>query len=96
VVAGALQPLLENAARHAAHDVEIRLSRDNGHVVIAVLDDGAGIAPGDAERIFEPGVSAAGSAGLGLPLARRLARAAGGDVVAIPQHGGRVELRLPT
>jgi two-component system OmpR family sensor kinase len=73
VVAGALQPLLENAARHAAHDVEIRLSRDNGHVVIAVLDDGAGIEPGDAERIFEPGVSAAGSAGLGLPLARRLA-----------------------
>ncbi len=96
VVAGALQPLLENAARHAAHGVEIRVSRDDGHVVIAVLDDGAGIAPADAERIFEPGVSEAGSAGLGLPLARRLARAAGGDVVAIPQHGGRVELRLPT
>ncbi len=95
VVAGALQPLLENASRHAANDVEIRVSRDNGHVVIAVLDDGAGIAPGDAERIFEPGVSEAGSAGLGLPLARRLARAAGGDVVAIPQRGGRIELRLP-
>ncbi len=96
VVAGALQPLLENAVRHAAHDVEIQLARENGHVVIAVLDDGAGIAPGDAERIFEPGVSGAGSAGLGLPLARRLARAAGGDVVAVPQRGGRVELHLPT
>jgi two-component system OmpR family sensor kinase len=96
VVAGALQPLLENASRHAAHDVEIRLSRDNGHVVIAVLDDGAGIDPGDAERIFEPGFSDAGSAGLGLPLARRLARTAGGDVVAVPQRGGRFELRLPT
>ena len=95
VVSAALQPLLENAARHAAHEVEIRLSRENGGVVIAVLDDGAGIAAGDAERIFEPGVSKAGSAGLGLPLARRLARAAGGDVVAVPQRGGRVELRLP-
>jgi signal transduction histidine kinase len=94
VVAGALQPLLENAARHASR-IEIELSRDNGDVVIAVLDDGAGIAPGDTERIFEPGFSAAGSAGLGLPLARRLARAAGGDVVAIPQRGGRFELRLP-
>ena len=94
VVAGALQPLLENAARHASR-IEIELSRDDGDVVIAVLDDGAGIAPGDAERIFEPGVSDAGSAGLGLPLARRLARAAGGDVVAIPQAGGRFELRLP-
>jgi signal transduction histidine kinase len=95
VVAGALHPLLENAVRHAARDVEVSLVRENGNVVIAVADDGAGIAPGDAERIFEPGVSDAGGAGLGLPLARRLARAAGGDVVAIPQHGGRIELRLP-
>ena len=96
VVAGALQPLLENAVRHAAREVEVHVSRANGDVVIAVLDDGAGIAADDAERIFEPGVSDAGSAGLGLPLARRLARAAGGDVVAVPQRGGRVELRLPT
>jgi len=84
------------SVRHASGDVEIHLSRDDGTVVFAVLDDGAGIDPADAERIFEPGVSEAGSAGLGLPLARRLARAAGGDVVAVPQHGGRLELRLPT
>jgi signal transduction histidine kinase len=95
VVTGALHPLLENAVRHAAGRVEISVGRDDGRVVIAVGDDGAGITPEDAERIFEPGVSAAGGAGLGLPLARRLARAAGGDVVAIPQRGGRVELRLP-
>jgi signal transduction histidine kinase len=95
VVTGALHPLLENAVRHAAARVEISVGRENGRVVIAVSDDGAGIEPGEAERIFEPGVSAAGGAGLGLPLARRLARAAGGDVVAVPQEGGRVELRLP-
>jgi two-component system OmpR family sensor kinase len=95
VVAGALHPLLENAVRHASREVEVSLVRENGNIVIAVADDGAGIAAGDAERIFEPGVSDAGGAGLGLPLARRLARAAGGDVVAIPQHGGRIELRLP-
>jgi signal transduction histidine kinase len=95
VVTGALHPLLENAVRHAAARVEINVARDNGRVVIAVADDGDGIAAEDAERIFEPGVSDAGGAGLGLPLARRLARAAGGDVVAIPQRGGRVELRLP-
>jgi two-component system, OmpR family, sensor kinase len=96
VVTGALHPLLENAVRHAAERVEISVARADGEVVIAVRDDGAGIAPGDAERIFEPGVSAAGGAGLGLPLARRLARSAGGDVVAVPQPGGRVELRLPS
>jgi signal transduction histidine kinase len=95
VVAGALHPLLENAVRHAAAAVEISVARENGGVVIAVSDDGAGIGAEEAERIFEPGVSGAGGAGLGLPLARRLARAAGGDVVAVPQRGGRVELRLP-
>jgi signal transduction histidine kinase len=95
VVTGALHPLLENAVRHAAGAVEVDVARHDGQVVIAVRDDGAGIAPADAERIFEPGVSDAGGAGLGLPLARRLARSAGGDVVAVPQDGGRVELRLP-
>jgi signal transduction histidine kinase len=95
VVTGALHPLLENAVRHAAGRVEISVARENGRVVIAVADDGAGIAAEDAERIFEPGFSGAGGAGLGLPLARRLARSAGGDVVAVPQRGGRLELRLP-
>jgi nitrogen-specific signal transduction histidine kinase len=55
-------------------------------------DDGGGVAPADAERIFEPGVSGTGGAGLGLPLARRLARAAGGDVLVVDGH---FELRLP-
>jgi two-component system OmpR family sensor kinase len=95
VVAGALHPLLENAVRHAQHAVEVSLLREDGTVVIAVADDGAGVASDDTERIFEPGVSDAGGAGLGLPLARRLARSAGGDVVAVPQEGGRFELRLP-
>ncbi len=35
-------------------------------------------------------------AGLGLPLARRLARAAGGDVHALPGDGGRFRVELPT
>src|SRR5689334_21280211 len=95
VIAGALHPLLENALRHAAHAVEVTVGRNDGTVVIAVTDDGSGIARDDAERIFEPGVSGGDGAGLGLPLARRLARAAGGDVVAVAQRGGRVELRLP-
>jgi signal transduction histidine kinase len=96
VVAGALHPLLENALRHAERDVSVRVRRADGGVVIAVADDGAGVLEEDAERIFEPGVSSDGGAGLGLPLARRLARAAGGDVVALPGGaGGRFELRLP-
>jgi len=95
VVAGALQPLLDNALRHARHAVTVRVGRENGHVVIAVRDDGDGVPAGAAERVFEPGVSDAGGAGLGLPLARRLARAAGGDVLCFEQPGGRFELHLP-
>jgi two-component system, OmpR family, sensor kinase len=56
----------------------------------------------EAERIFEPGVRGtaaggdAGGAGLGLALARRLARAAGGDVEAAPDEaGGRFVVHLP-
>jgi signal transduction histidine kinase len=50
-----------------------------------VADDGPGVAVEAREQVFEPGVRAAGlnghrGAGLGLPLARRLARAAGGDI----------------
>jgi signal transduction histidine kinase len=94
LVAAALHPLLENAVRHAARQVRVELVRDGGEVVVAVSNDGPEIPPDDAERIFAPGVSGAGGAGLGLALARRLARAAGGDVTArVPEP--RFELRLP-
>jgi two-component system OmpR family sensor kinase len=93
LVMAALQPLLENALRHAERDVRVELRRSGVEVVIAVSDDGPGVAPEDAERIFAPGVSDAGGAGLGLALSRRLARAAGGEVVVA---GSSFELRLPS
>ncbi len=94
-VAQALQPLIENAVRHASNTVTIAVGGENGHVDVIVHDDGAGLAD-DAEDIFEPGRSRTGSAGLGLPLARRVARACGGDVTAdTSTDGGRFALRLP-
>jgi signal transduction histidine kinase len=93
LVTAALQPLLENALRHAERDVRVELRRSGAEVIIAVSDDGPGVAPEDAERIFAPGVSDAGGAGLGLSLSRRLARAAGGEVVVA---GSSFELRLPS
>jgi signal transduction histidine kinase len=96
LVAQALHPLLENAIRHAASRVAVEISHANGEVAIAVLDDGPGLNAEDPEGVFVPGVSSAGGAGLGLPLARRLARSCGGDVTAVPgPGGGRFELRLP-
>jgi signal transduction histidine kinase len=96
IVAQALHPLLENAVRHADATVGVRLRRSAGEVVIAVEDDGPGVAPEALDGIFEPGVSHADGAGLGLPLARRLARTCDGEVLALPGgDGGRFELHLP-
>ena len=70
-------------------------------MAVTVADDGPGVPAGDRERIFEPGVrvgdrSGGPGAGLGLSLARRLARAAGGDVRAEAGEGGRFTVTLPS
>jgi len=95
----ALAPLVDNARRHAAEHVTLEIVRGEGTVSILVRDDGPGLSTDLTEAAFEPGVQGAGSdqagAGLGLPLARRLARACGGDVIATPGPGGCFELRLP-
>ena len=95
VVSQALYPLLENGVRHARGSVEIAVETQNGHVTVSVHDDGPGLEGRDPRSLFAPGVSSSGGAGLGLPLARRLARSCGGDVVVTPSDGGLFELRLP-
>jgi signal transduction histidine kinase len=74
------------------------------HAEIKVLDRGAGIPRGSEEKIFEKfyrahdslGSGVQGS-GLGLTIARQIARAHGGDVVYEPRDGGGscFILRLP-
>ena len=96
-----LAPVIENAYRHAAGAVSITVLRDAHAIRFAVQDDGPGIASGEHEAIFEPGHRATGAdpasgAGLGLALARRLARSAGGDVNAEPSDvGGRLVIQMP-
>jgi signal transduction histidine kinase len=100
-----LVPLIENACRYGQSRVTVTSEAHNGAVVYTVSDDGPGVKEAESEQIFEPGVRGStghvdGSpdgAGLGLALARRLARAARGDVEAHPgSEGGRFTIVLPS
>lgn len=69
---------------------------------IRIKDRGKGIAPEDRERIFEMRQRADGQresgAGVGLPLARRLARRLGGDVQLVDSavnQGSTFEITFP-
>ena len=91
-----LMPLLQNAERHAAGRVRVSAERAGADVLVYVDDDGGGIPEELRNAVFEAGQThAAGDgAGLGLALARRLARATGGDVdVTDPPDGQGARLR---
>jgi signal transduction histidine kinase len=97
-----IQPVLENACRYGSTHVRVEIRTENSSVVYAVDDDGPGVAADERERIFEPGMRGTAArrgeqgAGLGLALARRLARTIDGDVVAdTAATGGRFLVRLP-
>jgi two-component system sensor histidine kinase KdpD len=88
----ALANLVDNAIVHGPERgaVEIVTSVEAGRVRIAVADEGPGVPAADRERIFEPYVrltERTAGTGLGLHLARQLARAMGGDVTLEPAGG---------
>ncbi|HLY15367.1 MAG TPA: HAMP domain-containing sensor histidine kinase [Candidatus Limnocylindrales bacterium] len=82
--------------------VEIAAWFDGRVALLAVRDDGAGIDAEDRPRIFErfyrlPGHARITGTGLGLPIARELARAMGGDldVASVLESGSSFVLALP-
>ena len=101
-----LMNLLSNALRHARPDGEVAVVvEENGDgVVVAVEDDGTGLAPGCSERMFErfwraddSRTGSSGGAGLGLAIAQGLVQAHGGTIWAENRRGGgaRVAFTLP-
>lgn len=95
-----LAPLLDNAERYARRGVTLRVRELPDAVVVEVDDDGPGVDAADLDAVFEPGRrlrpdDGHTGAGLGLPLARRLAVAVGGELLCRPGPGGRFVVRLP-
>jgi signal transduction histidine kinase len=91
----ALANMLDNARRHAASRIDVTFARKSDDAEVSVAEDGPGLSAGSVERAFEPFVvmDGQGGSGLGLTIARGIARAHGGDVT---YEEGRFLLRLPT
>ena len=95
--------LVENAIRHSPPDasVEVRTCWAAGELRIEVSDEGAGVPAEARERVFEPFFRlprdrATSGAGLGLAIAREIARAHGGEVeLSAATPGARFVVRLP-
>jgi signal transduction histidine kinase len=90
-----LNNLLDNAGKWAAS--RVRITAEDQQIIIC--DDGLGISPDQQDEVFEIGSTGAGSrggSGLGLPIARSIARDYGGDVVICrsPQDGFCIRLVL--
>ncbi|MCW2764699.1 MAG: ATP-binding region, ATPase domain protein [Nocardioides sp.] len=102
-LARALRNLTDNAKRHAHRRVELRLDANATTAWIDVVDDGPGVPQDERERIFERFVRLdqsrardSGGTGLGLPIARQVARAHGGDLVVTDDAAGaRFTLSIP-
>ena len=94
----ALWNLVENAAKYGAPPIELSATREDNMVALRVKDAGAGIAPAERERVFDPfyrgdKARTPGSGfGLGLTLARRVAEAHGGDITV---DGALFTMRVP-
>jgi len=94
-VEAAVDALIGNAVAHSADGVAIRVTVSIDPPTLVVEDEGDGfLDPAAAER----GVSAAGSSGLGLDIARRTAEESGGmmHLGHRPGGGARVELEFGT
>jgi len=101
-----LANLLDNAVRHSPRDGRVWLSAHNGDgaTTIAVADEGPGIPPHEAQRVFErfyrtdaARSSRDGGSGLGLAIARWIVDAHGGAIRAESRDPGgcRMIVELP-
>lgn len=96
----ALSNLVTNAMKYAG-GAEVRVGHEAGLAIVEIADRGPGVPDDRLEEVFQPfrrlepsRSRATGGAGLGLSIARTIARAHGGDVTLAPRPGGGLVARL--
>jgi signal transduction histidine kinase len=107
-LARALSNLVSNAVKYRGTSsrvvVSARIDEEHRELGLSVADEGLGLSPEDAKRIFEPFVRGANAtdrairgSGLGLAIVRRIAEAHGGrvTVVSTPGRGSTFTIRIP-
>ena len=99
----ALDNLLDNAAKYSdvGTPVTLAVEPNGSSLAFEIVDRGIGMSPTELDRAFTPFWRADGSrarksggVGLGLALARRIARAHGGDVTLASRPGQGTTARL--
>jgi signal transduction histidine kinase len=101
IVGRILSPLLSNACRYATSQIAVRAHGIRDTVEIVVADDGPGLPTALRSVVFDPGTRGNPAdghpgPGLGLALARRLARSSGGDITLLDvERGGAFSVVLP-
>jgi signal transduction histidine kinase len=100
----ALRNLMENAQRYGA-GTQVTVRQTSRAAEILIEDQGQGIPEADLEKVFDPFTRLetsrsreTGGIGLGLPIARSILRAHGGDVTLSnrPEGGLRATVRVPS
>lgn len=87
----AVANVLSNAIRYARSRVNLTLSADGETVRLRISDDGPGIAPEDAPRVFDRFFKGQGGLhGVGLPIARSAMEHMGGQIELLPGGPGAI------
>ncbi len=93
--------LIDNAIRHSPEntDIDVATLSENGNAAICVRDEGEPISDDDLSRLSQPfstGQTASSGSGLGLSIAKDVAKAHGGNLfVESESHGKTLIIKLP-
>jgi signal transduction histidine kinase len=95
-----LERVLDNARRYGSEPFVLQTATKGDRIHLTVSSQGATLVPDDVQLAFElfyrgeAAVTSAPGFGLGLPVARAIARQDGGDLVIEPRREGGLDVRI--